>query len=126
MTPRERGLAALAGGEPDDKVPSFELGFQLIVNLLGPGFPIRAEQAGARSCLIGGVHCGMTQTGSDADVMPSYRYVLRHGMPGGGYMLGLSNVAYQGLSPDRYDRVVRVLKRHGPYQFGPFEVSGAL
>ncbi len=82
--------------------------------------------AGQRTCLIGGVHCGMMQTGSDADVVRSCQYVLRHGMPGGGYMYGLSNVAYRGLTLERYDLMVRVLERHGRYPFHPFAVTGAL
>ena len=82
--------------------------------------------AGARTCLIGGVHCGLMQTGSDEDVVRSCQYVLRQGMPGGGYMFGLSNVAYQGLRLERYDLMVSVLRRHGRYPFRPFEVSGVL
>ena len=82
--------------------------------------------AAGRTCLIGGVHCGMMQTGSDADVIRSCQYVLRHGLPQGGYMFGLSNVAYQGLSLERYDLMVSVLRRHGRYPFRPFEVSGLL
>jgi len=78
------------------------------------------------ACLIGGVHCGMMQTGTDADVIRSCQYVLRHGMPGGAYMYGLSNVAYRGLTLERYRLMVDVLKTHGRYPFRPFAVTGVL
>ncbi len=79
-----------------------------------------------RTCLIGGVHCGMMQTGTDADVVRSCQYVLRHGMPGGGFMFGLSNVAFQGLALERYDLMVRTMRRYGRYPVEPFEVNGRL
>ena len=81
---------------------------------------------GARSCLIGGVHCGMMQTGTDADVIRSCQYVLGHGMPGGGYMYGLSNVAYRGLTLARYRLMVDVLEKYGRYPFRSFAVTGVL
>ena len=82
--------------------------------------------AAGRTCLIGGVHCGMMQTGTDQDVIRSCQYALRHGMPGGGYMYGLSNVAYRGLTPERYQLMVDVLQRHGHYPARPFPITGTL
>ena len=82
--------------------------------------------AGSRTCLMGGVHCGMMQTGSDADVVRSAKYCLRHGMPGGGYMFGLSNVAFKGLSLERYELLHAVWQKYGCYPVTAFEVDGKL
>ena len=86
---------------------------------------VKALAAG-RTCLMGGVHCGMMQTGSDADVVRSAKYCLYHGMPGGGYMFGLSNVAFKGLTLERYDLLHRVWREYGRYPMAGFSVDGEL
>ena len=44
MTPRQRAVAALRGGVPDDQCPFFELGFYLTGDLLCSDFPTLEEQ----------------------------------------------------------------------------------
>ena len=86
---------------------------------------VKALAAG-RTCLMGGVHCGMMQTGSDADVVRSAKYCLYHGMPGGGYMFGLSNVAFKGLALERYELLHTVWRKYGRYPVAGFAVDGEL
>jgi uroporphyrinogen decarboxylase len=70
---------------------------------------------GERVCLIGNVNCGMLDTGTDAEVVESARYALRHGMPGGGYIFSTSNCIYTGMRLSRYDLMLDVWRKEGNY-----------
>ena len=70
---------------------------------------------GDQVCLIGNVNCGLVQTGTDEEVIASARYALDHGMPGGGFIFALSNVAFRGMPLARYELVQRVRHEHGVY-----------
>jgi uroporphyrinogen decarboxylase len=70
---------------------------------------------GERVCLIGNVNCGMLDTGTDAEVVESARYALRHGMPGGGYIFSTSNCIYTGMRLSRYDLMLDVWRKDGNY-----------
>ena len=70
---------------------------------------------GHRVCLIGNVNCGMLDTGTDAEVVESARYALRHGMPGGGYIFSTSNCIYTGMRLSRYDLMLDVWRKEGNY-----------
>jgi uroporphyrinogen decarboxylase len=70
---------------------------------------------GDRVCLIGNVNCGLVQTGTEEEVIESARYALDHGMPGGGFIFALSNVAFRGMPLERYELVQRVRHEHGIY-----------
>ncbi len=71
---------------------------------------------GNRVCLIGNVNCGLLETGTDAQVIESARYCLRHGMPGYGYIFSTSNCVYTGMPLERYDLIMKVLEEEGYYQ----------
>ena len=70
---------------------------------------------GREVCLIGNVNCGLLQTGTDAEVVDSCRYALRHGMPGGGYVFSTSNCVYTGMALSRYDLMMKVWAEEGVY-----------
>jgi len=70
---------------------------------------------GDRVCLIGNVNCGLMDTGTDAEVIESARYALRHGMPGGGYIFSTSNCIYTGMPLARYELMLDVWRREGNY-----------
>jgi uroporphyrinogen decarboxylase len=72
-------------------------------------------QAGDKLCLLGGVQCSLLQTGSEEQVIEQCKYVLRHGLPGGGYVYGTTNVAFAGLPLERYLLMLEIRKRYGWY-----------
>ncbi len=73
------------------------------------------QMAGDKVCLLGGVQCSLLQTGTTAAVIEQCKYVLRHGMPGGGYIYGTTNVAFKGLPLERYLLMLEMRKRYGWY-----------
>lgn len=73
------------------------------------------RRVGERICLIGNVNCATLQTGTDAEVVESCRYALRHGMPGGGYVFGTSNCIYTGMALERYELMRSVWRLEGNY-----------
>lgn len=77
------------------------------------------RRIGDRICLIGGVNCGLLQTGTDAEVEADVRRVLRDGMPGGRYILSTSNVAFQGMPPERYRKLLALRMEFGWYPPAP-------
>ncbi len=70
---------------------------------------------GDRVCLIGNVNCGLMQTGTDEETIDSAKYALEHGMPGYGYIFSTSNCVYTGMSLERYELIMEVLKEYGNY-----------
>jgi uroporphyrinogen decarboxylase len=70
---------------------------------------------GHEVCLIGNVNCGKLDTGTDAEVVESARYALRHGMPGGGYIFSTSNCIYTGMRLCRYELMLDVWRKEGNY-----------
>jgi len=70
---------------------------------------------GDKVCLIGNVNCGLLDTGTDEEVAASVRYALRHGMPGGGYILSTSNCIYTGMRLARYELMLDIWRREGNY-----------
>jgi len=73
------------------------------------------RRCGDRVCLMGNVHCGLMDTGTDEQVVASARYALRHGMPGGGYVFSTSNCIYTGMPLARYELMLEVWRREGNY-----------
>jgi uroporphyrinogen decarboxylase len=73
------------------------------------------RRCGDQLCLIGNVNCGLLDTGSDEDVIASTRYALRHGMPGGGYILSTSNCVYTGMPLEKYELMLDVWRAEGNY-----------
>ncbi|MEZ4673360.1 MAG: uroporphyrinogen decarboxylase family protein [Caldilineaceae bacterium] len=73
------------------------------------------ERAGDKVCLLGGVQCSLLQTGTEAEVIEQCKYVLRHGMPGGGYIYGTTNVAFKGLPLARYLLMLEIRQQYGWY-----------
>lgn len=73
------------------------------------------ERVGRQVCLIGGVQCSLLQTGTEEEIVENCRYVLKHGMPGGGYIYSTTNVAFKGLPLERYLLVLEMRKKHGWY-----------
>jgi len=43
------------------------------------------------------------------------KYVLRHGMPGGGFIYATTNVAFKGLPLERYLLMLEIRDRYGWY-----------
>ncbi len=70
---------------------------------------------GDRICLLGGVNCGLLQTGTDEECRDDILYAMRHGMPGGRYILCTSNVAFKGMPPERYQMLLDLRREHGWY-----------
>ena len=70
---------------------------------------------GDRICLCGNVNCGLMQTGTDEEVIESVRYALEHGMPNGGYIFAMSNVAFKGMPLERYELIMDVRRQLGVY-----------
>jgi uroporphyrinogen decarboxylase len=70
---------------------------------------------GQRVCLIGNVHCGLMDTGTDAEVVASARYALQHGMPDYGYIFSTSNCVYPGMKLRRYELIHSVWQQEGNY-----------
>ena len=73
------------------------------------------RRVGRQVCLIGNVHCGQLDTGTDEEAVESARYALRHGMPGGGYIFSTSNCIYTGMPLARYELMLDVWRREGHY-----------
>ncbi|MBI2300484.1 MAG: hypothetical protein HYU66_16345 [Armatimonadetes bacterium] len=72
-------------------------------------------RVGDRVCLIGGVNCGLLQTGTDEECRDNILYTLRCGMPGGRYILSTSNVAFKGMPPYRYQMLLDLRREFGDY-----------
>lgn len=70
---------------------------------------------GDQVCLIGNVHCGMMDTGTDEDVVASARYCLKNAMPNGGYVFATSNCVYTGMPLNHYDLMLDVWRQEGNY-----------
>ena len=73
------------------------------------------QLVGKQVCLIGNVSCAQLDTGTDAQVVESARYALKHGMPGGGYIFSTSNCIYTGMRLDRYQLMLDVWRKEGNY-----------
>jgi uroporphyrinogen decarboxylase len=70
---------------------------------------------GARVALCGNVNCGLMQTGTEAEVLESCEYAMRHGKPGGGYVFCTSNCAFKGLPLERYELMIDYWRKHRAY-----------
>jgi uroporphyrinogen decarboxylase len=73
------------------------------------------RQVGDKVCLIGGVQCGLLQTGTEEQIIANCRYALEHGMPGGGYIYSTTNVAFKGLPLERYLLILKMREQYGRY-----------
>ncbi len=71
--------------------------------------------AGDKVCLLGGVQCSLLQTGTEEEIIEQCKYVLRHAMPGGGYIYGTTNVAFKGMPLERYLLILEMRRRYGWY-----------
>jgi uroporphyrinogen decarboxylase len=71
--------------------------------------------AGDKVCLLGGVQCSLLQTGTEEEIIEQCKYVLQHGLPGGGYIYGTTNVAFKGLPLERYLLILQMRERYGWY-----------
>ena len=78
-------------------------------------FRVIKERYGDQVCLIGGVQCSLLQTGTEDEIRENCRYVLEHGMPGGGYIYSTTNVAFKGLPLERYMLVLEMREKQGRY-----------
>jgi len=73
------------------------------------------ELVGDKVCLIGGVQCGLLQTGTEEEIIENCKYALKYGMPGGGYIYSTSNVAFKGLPLERYLLILEMREKYGWY-----------
>lgn len=76
------------------------------------------SRIGDRICLLGGVNCGLLQTGTDDECIEQMKYTLREGMPGGRYIFCTSNVAFKGMPPERYRLLLQIRQQFGWYNGG--------
>ena len=70
---------------------------------------------GDRVALIGNVNCGLLTTGTDAEMIASARYAIRHGSTGGGYVFATSNCVFTGMPLRNYELILDVWRREGFY-----------
>ncbi len=78
-------------------------------------FAVVKRLVGDKVCLIGGVNCGLLQTGTEEEIIENCIYTLQHGMPGGGYIYSTTNVAFKGLPLERYLLMLEIRKQYGWY-----------
>jgi len=71
---------------------------------------------GDKVCLIGNVHCGLLQTGTEEEVIESVWYALKSGMPNDGYIFSTSNCIYTGMPLARYELMLDIWKKGGNYE----------
>jgi len=57
----------------------------------------------------------LLQTGTEEQIVEHCKYVLKHGMPGGGYIYATTNVAFKGLPLERYLLMLQVRDEYGWY-----------
>ena len=78
---------------------------------------VKRRVKGRNICLIGNVHCGLLETGTDEEVVADVRRSLRQGMEGDpGYIFSTSNCVYTGMDLARYELMQRVWKEYGVYR----------
>jgi uroporphyrinogen decarboxylase len=70
---------------------------------------------GDRVCLIGNVHCGFLQTGTEEEVVRNVSDTLKAGMSGEGYIFSTSNCVYTGLPLARYELMHKIWMNEGVY-----------
>jgi len=68
---------------------------------------------GRELCLIGNVHCGLLDTGTEAQIRADARRALAEGMPGGGYIFSTSNCIYTGMPLRSYEIMQEVWRTEG-------------
>lgn len=73
------------------------------------------QLVGDKVCLIGGVQCSLLQTGTEEEIVKNCKYVLKYGMPGGGYIYSTTNVAFKGLPLERYLLILEMRQKYGRY-----------
>ena len=73
------------------------------------------QMYGDRVCLMGGVNCGLLQTGTDEEVRADILHALRVLMPGGRYVFCTSNVAFKGMPVERYQMLLDLRQEYGWY-----------
>lgn len=82
----------------------------------GVTIPEVRKVIGDNICLIGNVHCGLLQTGTEEECTADVLRSLREGMERGyGYIFSTSNVAYTGLPLARYELMNNLWRKHGSY-----------
>ena len=82
----------------------------------GVTIPEVRKITGDKICLIGNVHCGLLQTGTEEECTADILRSLREGMERGyGYIFCTSNVAYTGLPLSRYELMNNLWREYGRY-----------
>jgi len=82
----------------------------------GISIPEVRKIVGPDICLIGNVHCGLLQTGTDEECREDILRSLREGMANGrGYIFSTSNCAYTGMPLERYEMMIDIWREHGNY-----------
>lgn len=72
---------------------------------------------GDQIALIGNVHCGLLQTGTDEECEQDVLRSLREGMADGkGYIFSTSNCVYTGMPLVRYEKMIDLWKQYGVYK----------
>jgi uroporphyrinogen decarboxylase len=73
------------------------------------------ETVGGRVALFGALEAEDLINGSPDDVRRAVEYCLRHGAPGGGYVLTTSNSVQAGTRYENYLEMIRVARQQGVY-----------
>lgn len=71
---------------------------------------------GRQVAICGNVNCGLIQTGTEAEMLASCEYAMRHGKPGGGYIFSTSNCAFKGMPLERYELMNDYWCKHRNYK----------
>ena len=83
--------------------------------MAGVDIKVVKEKYGHRVALCGNVNCALLQTGTDDEVRDSAMYCLTYGKPNGGYIFCTSNVAFKGMPPERYTKILELWKQNREY-----------
>jgi uroporphyrinogen decarboxylase len=73
------------------------------------------EEVGDQVTLFGAVECGTLVEGTPQDVEQEVEYCLKHGAPGGGFVLTTSNSVQAGTQYENYMAMLRVAREKGTY-----------
>lgn len=73
------------------------------------------EEAGDRVTFFGAVECSTLVEGTPEDVEMEVVYCLKHGAPGGGFVLTTSNSVQAGSQYENYMAMLRVAREKGTY-----------
>jgi uroporphyrinogen decarboxylase len=73
------------------------------------------EKHGRDIALWGGINIETMVAGTPDEIEAEVKYALKHGAPGGGFILGTSNSVAFGSKYENYQRALAMLAQYGKY-----------